>query len=78
MKKVHTLAMLGIPFFLAAGFLGTRTTSEEAQQQQRARGPSYGFESQHFAMQDAAGSSSDSEARSNGAAASRWAVTRIR
>jgi hypothetical protein len=52
MRKLHALALLGIPLFLATGFVSTRVVQEGAQQEPPVPGPSYQFESQHFSMQE--------------------------
>ena len=51
MKKLYALGLLGIPLFLAAGWMGTRTVAEAPQQEVSAF-PLYSLESNHFAMDD--------------------------
>lgn len=51
MKKLYALGLLGIPLFLAAGWMGARTVAE-APQEELTMFPGYSIESQHFAMED--------------------------
>ena len=52
MKKTYALTLLGLPFLLAFGYLGTRLLQEDVQQEP-VPGPSYSFESQFFPVEEA-------------------------
>lgn len=53
MQKTYALALLGLPFLLAFGYLGTQAMQEDAQQEPPVPGPSYSFESDFFPMEGA-------------------------
>ncbi len=51
MKKLYSLGLLVVPLFLAAAWMGARTTNAVPQQEVSAS-PRYSLESDHFAMDD--------------------------
>jgi hypothetical protein len=51
MKNTYALALLGLPFLLAFGYLGTRSMQEDAQQEPAV--PGYSFEADFFSVEEA-------------------------